>query len=109
MSDLPTTPEALADLMYRTHVPDLVDRLTYQMGSPDRAARLFWAAAELLETRYPIRVPDLRPYDVVWSRNGVDHQMVPGLPVTKCGFELPLLFSVNAPHGVPCPACFGDQ
>lgn len=108
---IPTSAPELATLIYTRHTPDLFASLVTRLGDRDAAVRLWWEAADLLERHYPIprtaRVEAPRPYDVVFTRNDVDHRVVSGQSVTVCGLELPALFSVNPPCGAPCGDCFG--
>ncbi len=112
MTDLiPTTAPELATLIYADYTPDLFASLVRRLGDRDTAVRLWWEAADLLERHYPIprsaRAEAPRPYDVVVTVAGVDHAPVPGHAVTVCGLELPLLYTVNPPHGEPCGDCHG--
>ncbi len=58
---VPTTPVALAALMYEAHIPGLWDALVRRVGDRDVAARLWWQAADLLETHHPIPRKGVRP------------------------------------------------
>ncbi len=108
---VPTSAPELATLIYDRYTPDLFGSLVARLGDREAAVRLWWEAADLLERHFPVprsaRAEAPRPYEVVFTRDGTDHAVVPGYAVTVCGLELPLLFSVNPPCGVPCGDCFG--
>jgi hypothetical protein len=47
-----------------------------------------------------------RPYDAVWTFRDVDHDVVPGETVTRCGREIDAPFVLNHPRGATCSTCF---